>query len=147
MCSKLLFLIKVDEDISTHTTYHSGIKLTFKWYLMDQPDGNVLQFQAGGLNLILLSQEERNVCLYVCVYACVCVYVCVGGGGVFIVIVSWGKGWVYVLKKSFPLMKSISPESFQRKVKRKKVKWSGGGIWIGGGVERKHCCNYLKSFV
>ena len=55
---------------------------------MDQPDGNVLQFQAGGLNLILLSQEERNVC----VYACVCVYVCVGGGGVFIVIVSWGKG-------------------------------------------------------
>ena len=59
---------------------------------MDQPDGNVLQFQAGGLNLILLSQEERNVCLYVCVYACVCVSVCVGGGGVFIVIVSWGKG-------------------------------------------------------
>lgn len=35
MCSELLFLIKVDEDISTHTTYYSGIKLTFKWYLMD----------------------------------------------------------------------------------------------------------------
>lgn len=30
MCGKLLFLIKVEEDISTRTTYHSGIKLTFK---------------------------------------------------------------------------------------------------------------------
>ena len=72
--------------------------------------------------------RKRGMCVfvYVCVYAYVCVYVCVGGRGVFMVIVSWGKGWIYVLKKSFPLMKNISPGSFQRKVKRIKVKWSGG---------------------
>jgi hypothetical protein len=77
MCSKLLFLIKVEEDISMHTACYSGIKLTFKWYLMDQPDSNVLHFHTGGFDLILLVKRGVFVLLSVHMYMqsyCTCVY-------------------------------------------------------------------------
>lgn len=147
MCSKLLFLIKVDEDISTHATYHSGIKLTFKWYLMDQPDGNVLQFQAGGLDLIPLLQEEKGICvctcmcvstLYVHVYACnVCACMCVG----MHTCVHSGRKWqakdeTIYLKKSFILLgKNVWFLSLQRKGKQKWKEeltwWRCKNTWIG----------------
>lgn len=86
--------------------------------------------------------------MFVCVCVCMCLCICV---------CRWETG-VYSDSKLGQRVSICSQEIFspyekyftwvipkEGKEGKSQVKW--WGIWIGGRVERKHCCNYLKSFV
>lgn len=103
---------------------------------MDQPDGNVLQFQAGGLNLTLLRQEERNKCVCVCMYMCMCVHACVympvcvcGGRGVFTAIVSGGQRVSTCSQEIFPPSEKHFTCAIPKEGKGENVK-SNGGVYM-----------------
>lgn len=94
---------------------------------MDQPDDNVLQFQAGGLDLILLLQEEREEWVCVCVWVCVCARACawaclpwqqVGGQRVRI-------HFQEIFHPSEKKLTYVIPKEGEEE----KVKWNGGSVF------------------